>query len=362
MKKIFFISLLFITGFLLSSCNSGLKPARGEEEEIIVIADSSEYEAFRHSLEQVFEKTINTPQPEKLFALRRVPFGDLYKYQSRKNIILIAPVNSGSSVSKYIGTLLDPGAKKKIENGEAAFIIKYDFWAANQIVILMSSRTVEDVEYAVLNHGDKFLYALQKLSDKRLKQYVYNSRYENRPLEAKFINKYGWYLFSQVDYVLAMEKPEDNFIWLRRSPDTSMERWLFIHWIDNATPEYLNKDSIITLRNRMTQKYYRTSDDLYYVEIADSNFKPTEVNFEGRYALYTMGLWRMTDLYMGGPFINYTFYDEKTKRLYMLDGSVYAPRYYKRKIIHQVDVILQSFRTKDQLNKDLLEDLLSELN
>lgn len=362
MKKIFFISLLFITGVLLSSCNSGLKPARGEEEEIIVIADSSEYEAFRHSLEQVFEKTINTPQPEKLFTLRRVPFGDLHKYQSRKNVILIAPINSGSSVSKYIASLLDPEAKRKIENGEASFIIKYDFWAANQIVILMSSRTVEEVEFAVLNHGDKFLYALQKLSDKRLKQYVYNSRYENRPLEAKFINKYGWYLFSQVDYVLALEKPEDNFIWLRRSPDTSMERWLFVHWIDNATPEYLNKDSIIALRNRVTQKYYRTSDDLYYVEIADSNIKPTEVNFEGRYALYTLGLWRMTDRYMGGPFINYTFFDEKTKRLYMLDGSIYAPRYYKRKIIQQVDVILQSFRTKDQISKDILEDLLSELN
>ena len=362
MKKFIFFSLILLSLLTISSCDSNLKPARGDEDEIIVIADSSEYEAFKHSLQQVFEKTINTPQPEKLFNLRRIRFDELNKYQSRKNIIIIAPINSGSSVSKYIATLLDPAAKKKMENGEAAFIIKYNFWADGQIVMLMSAPTVEEVEFAILNHGDKLTYALQKQSDKRLMKYVYNSKYENRPLEGKFLKNYGWYIFSQVDYVLAVERPEDNFIWLRRSPDTAMERWIFVHWIDNASPEYLNKDSIISLRNRLTQKYYRTSDDSYFVEIADSAFTPVEVNFQNSYALFTQGLWRMTDMYMGGPFINYTIYDEKARRIYMLDGSIFAPRYFKRRIIQQVDVILQSFRTKNQLDMQVLEDLLGEVN
>ena len=61
---------------------------------------------------------------------------------------------------------------------------------------------------------------------------------------------------------------------------------------------------------------------------------------------------------MGGPFVNYTFYDEKTHRIYMLDGSVYAPRYYKRNLIQQMDVTLQSFMTADQIKPDRREDLL----
>jgi hypothetical protein len=64
---------------------------------------------------------------------------------------------------------------------------------------------------------------------------------------------------------------------------------------------------------------------------------------------------------MGGPFINYTFFDEKTKRLYMVDGSIYAPKYYKRNLIQQVDVILQSFMTESELTADRKEDLLDSV-
>jgi hypothetical protein len=99
-------------------------------------------------------------------------------------------------------------------------------------------------------------------------------------------------------------------------------------------------------------------DDSSYVEIAEDYLTSSEVNFNGRYAIFTQGLWDLNVKGMGGPFINYTFYDEKTKRLYMLDGSVYAPRFYKRNLIQQMDVTLQSFMTKAELKKDRQEDLL----
>jgi len=75
----------------------------------------------------------------------------------------------------------------------------------------------------------------------------------------------------------------------------------------------------------------------------------------------TQGLWRMKDGSMGGPFINYTFYDEPTKRIYMLDGSVYAPKYYKKKLIQQLDVLLRSFLTKREVDKERYEELMEEL-
>ncbi len=69
----------------------------------------------------------------------------------------------------------------------------------------------------------------------------------------------------------------------------------------------------------------------------------------------------MTDGTMGGPFVNYVFYDEPTKRIYMLDASIYAPKFYKKKIIQQVDVLLQSFLTKREVHPDKIEDLMDEL-
>src|SRR5690606_6513664 len=180
--------------------------------------------------------------------------------------------------------------------------------------------------------------------------------------EGLLLRDHGWVIYVQADYKLAKNDKENNFVWLRRSPGSEMERWIFIHWIDNATPEYLNAASIKSIRNRLTQKFYQTSNDSSYVVIADSFFTTSEVNFNERYALFTQGLWDLNIKGMGGPFVNYTFYDEKNKRLYMLDGSIFAPKYYKRNLIQQIDVILQSFLTKDELTQDRIDDLIDEID
>ena len=176
------------------------------------------------------------------------------------------------------------------------------------------------------------------------------------------MNDYGWIIFVQADFFLSLNKPENNFVWLRRSPGSGMERWIFIHWIENSTPEFLNPDSIAAERDKITKMYYRSSDDKSYVKIADSYITTTEENFNGKYALMSEGLWRMSDKSMGGPFVNYTFYDENTRRIYMLDGSIFAPKYYKKKLIQQVDVMLKSFRTKVELSQEKIEDLMDELD
>jgi hypothetical protein len=154
-----------------------------------------------------------------------------------------------------------------------------------------------------------------------------------------------------------MNKPEEKFVWLRRSPNSDMERWLFVYWIDNATPEYLSEDSIKVIRDRLTKKFYRTADDTSYVVVASDYFIVKEVNLNGRYALFTQGLWELNIKGMGGPFVNYYFYDEKTQRIYMIDGSIFAPKYYKRNLIQQMDVTLQSFRTESELSEERIEDL-----
>ncbi len=202
---------------------------------------------------------------------------------------------------------------------------------------------MQELEFKILKNKDNLLYAYQKISDKRLKESLYAPRYERKAIEGLLLTDYGWVIYVQADFKLAKNDAENNFVWLRRSPGSDMERWIFIHWIDNASPEYLNADSIKAIRNRVTKKYYQTSDDSSYVVMVDSFYTTSEVNFNKRYALYTQGLWDLNIKGMGGPFVNYTFYDEKSKRLYMLDGSIFAPKYYKRNLIQQVDVILQSF-------------------
>uniref|UniRef100_A0A832DJS1 DUF4837 family protein n=1 Tax=Ignavibacterium album TaxID=591197 RepID=A0A832DJS1_9BACT len=360
MKKFFLTTIALILFILLNACESK-KFATGLEDEIYVVADSTEYSEIYDALAQTFEIEINTPLPEKLFTLKRVSPNEINRIQRKKNIIIVAPLNSGSKTSEYINSIVDDSVKKLLSN-EDFYVTKYDLWARNQLVTVISANGMQELEFKILKNKDKLLYAYQKISDERLKESLYSAKYERKEIEGKLLRDFGWIIYVQADFKLAKSVPEDNFVWLRRAPGSDMERWIFVHWIENASPEYLNVDSVKAIRNRITEKYYRTSDDSAYVVIAQDYFVSNEVNFNGKYAIFTQGLWDLNIKGMGGPFINYTFYDEKSKRIYMLDGSVYAPKYFKRNLIQQMDVLLQSFMTKDELSKDRIEDLLDSID
>jgi hypothetical protein len=48
--------------------------------------------------------------------------------------------------------------------------------------------------------------------------------------------------------------------------------------------------------------------------------------------------------FMGGPFINFTFLDEKRNRLISMDGYVYNPNEFKRNFLRQMESIFYTLR------------------
>lgn len=360
-KTLLSLVIIVISIILLYSCGLPKRKAVGKEDEIIVIADSLEYERIETGLAVVFEKIIFTPQPENMFHLKQTSLNELNKYKNQKNIIIVAPLGTGSETSIYIESMLDSNLILQAIKNEFFFVVKKDLWASDQLVMIITSNSFEQLYTNLINNADDLLYRFQKISNERLFRSLYNEKYEKKDIEALFLDRYGWIIYVQADFLLAVDNPENNFVWLRRSPDTEMERWIFVHWIDKGSPEFLHNDSIINRRNKLTEKFYKTSDELSYVETASDYLNFSEVNFLNRYAILTQGLWRTTDKGMGGPFINYTFYDEKQKRIYMLDGSVFAPKYRKKGLIQQMDVTLQSFMTKEELPDDRIKDLMKRL-
>ncbi len=358
MKYSLIIIPLVVIILMIFGCDPSDKPARGFEDEIFVLADSAEYLEFKEVLDSTFEKLIYTPQPEKIFTLKRFNLNEMSKYKRKKNLVFIAPLNSNSETSEFIKAAIDSAIENKLVEDPDFIVYKEDLWARNQIIVILSAPTVDELKAKILRNSDNLLYRFQKISDERLFGSLYQPRYEQQDIEGKFLKDYGWVIYVQADYKLAKNEADDNFVWIRRSPGSDMERWIFVYWVDNATPEYLNEDSIKAIRNRITKKFYRTADNLSYVVIAEDYFTINEVNFNDRYALFTQGLWDLNTKGMGGPFVNYVFYDEDTHRFYMLDGSLYAPKFYKRNLIQQMDVTLQSFRTEKELSDNRREDLL----
>src|ERR1017187_51981 len=101
----FILSIIILLG--LESCEHSYKLAKGAEDEIIVVADTSDFAALKIPLQEIFEKVIYTPQPEKLFNLKRISPNEIETYQNYKNIILLSPLNSSSNTSKFVKALLD---------------------------------------------------------------------------------------------------------------------------------------------------------------------------------------------------------------------------------------------------------------
>ena len=77
-----------------------------------------------------------------------------------------------------------------------------------------------------------------------------------------------------------------------------------------------------------------------------------EINLNGNYAFELRGLWKLSDISAGGPFVSYTTVDEKLGRLYYIEGYVYRPSDDKRDWIREMDTILQTFQTSKGTNSE----------
>ena len=107
MKKILVLITIFSLSYIFNGCDSSNRPATGFEDEIYVVADSMEYEDLKLSLQTAFEVQINTPLPEKLFTLKRINVSEVVKYKRRKNIVIIAPLNSDSKASEFLIAIVE---------------------------------------------------------------------------------------------------------------------------------------------------------------------------------------------------------------------------------------------------------------
>jgi hypothetical protein len=91
-KKITTIITLLLLSIFIISCG-GKPQAVGSEDEIIIIADSTDYLRLEATLYETFSKVIYTPQPENLFELTRRPYEQLPQVKGTKNVLLIGTLD-----------------------------------------------------------------------------------------------------------------------------------------------------------------------------------------------------------------------------------------------------------------------------
>jgi len=186
----FVVIVLVLFLFFMYDYNAK-KTAKGFEDEIIVVADSAEYEAFSQSLKLVFEKEIITPEKEKMFNLKRIDSDELKNKSSAKNIILVAPSNSGSNTSQYIKSIKDTSIQNELKADSEFVAFQYDVWAKNQVVAVISAPTPDELNKNILSNSTNLFQTFQQKSDERLISNLYNPTYEKKDIEGKFLRDYA---------------------------------------------------------------------------------------------------------------------------------------------------------------------------
>jgi hypothetical protein len=323
MQKLF---LILIT-FLVVSCGTTDRPrlpaASGKAGEMLVIMNKIRWEGHSGDLVRgVFASFVPMlPQAEPQFNLYQIePSAFAALFETHRNILFVE---------------FDPS----LERGRIE--AKRDMWSYPQMVINIKVPNEEALEKLLEVNGqlltghyisterERLINAYRRMINHQAKGVV------NEMLDLEITVPEGFFVAKQ----------EDNFVWLRQTGTREeLELGVLITVMPYRNPDTdFSESRIWARRDSITRKHIPGTFAGTYMTTYP-NIPPlfNQITFNGLYAVEARGLWRIKDDYMGGPFVNITFVDERKGRLINVDGFVYAPKFEKRDYLRQVEALMYS--------------------
>lgn len=351
-----------------SGCGGDYRPrAVGKEGEITIVMDSSQWtgpagDAFRSTVTPWME---TLPQPERQFELRHLELTSERTYeriQALKNVVIVAPLSDTTNEAKFLKRRLSPEARKAIEDGQSAVVAKPNLWRRSQRVFFITAATPEALATVIEERGHEVRESVAEATLQRMQREMYEKA-RQYAVEDTLMKRHDFAVHVRHDYQIAVDTTTDStgFVWLRRIlSDTRRE--FFAYYVENARPSQLTPEWIYNTRDSLTQKYLRGNVAGFARIDYRRTLKTTQTDVLGRYGYETRGLWHMikvgdqegefVPVGGGGPFVTYAFYDRPSDRIYLLDGSVFAPEYEKLRFLRQVEVMANTFRTRTEAEGD----------
>ena len=346
-----------LCGLIASGCGEiDYRPsAIGNDSEIVIVTDDQYWQgeigdALRETLSDYVE---TLPAPEREFELRRMNMQTSFEgIQQQKNVVIVAPYTDSSAVGRFLRSRLPEDA---VGAQDGVAVHREDLWRRNQMIVYMTAATPEALAQTIRDNGEDILYLFNRITRKRVTEDIFEKG-RQRNVEEYLMEKHGFAVNVQHDFRIAIDTT--NFVWLRRILSDTW-RSIFVYYIEDANPAVLSPEWIYATRDSLTKQWIQGNAG-GFVKIDRPPRRPLEtdlVNFLDRYGFETRGLWQMVgeredgSLFQfgaGGPFVTYTFYDEPSGRIYMIDGMVFAPGYEKRDFLRHMEAIAYTFRTQVQ--------------
>lgn len=333
-KKILLFSLACSLLLLLIYWSCSWKgSSMGQDDRIIVFADSVDWPYYQESLNSVFGKFIRTPVLEREFIVEWIAYSEFENYQDYKNIFFLGRLNSELPVSENIQNLLNEEVIQGVRDGKYFYIPKKDPWAVNQYVLFLVANSRDDMIQKIIDLGDLYYNDFKNYYYQRMKERMFK-RMEQEDLEKYIAKHFPFTMRVQHDYFIADENLEKGYVWIRRlHPDRS----ILVHWLPHPREFQLTSRWVIDERNKLARKIYHGD------VIVEEETRAFRTKFKEWTAVQLRGTWRNDSLMIGGPFRNTTFVDTELDRIYMLDYYVQAIGERKKPYLDQLHVIIHTF-------------------
>jgi len=355
-------NLLFLTGIylaFLTSCSfsfdeSGvLPPASGETGEVVLVMDP---EKWAGALGEEIRKTFRSPVPgllqdEPLFNLVHVdPYKLTNVLKGAQNLIFVTSLQGNSRGDQVLKNYFTDESLQRIESDSNIYMYtKEDEWAKGQHILHLFQKDNETLISKIASNREKLQNHFIEIDKQRLKQAVYKAKRE-KIMENRLLKEQQFFIRIPYGYEPAISN--DKITWLRQVGQP-IDKNLFITYTDYNSESAFEADNIIKLRNKKWRPYLLGNDTLSYNVVQPlAALDSAVINFQGKYAVTLRGSWKLNNDSMGGPFVSYTFVDEKQARLYYIEGFVYAPGKNKRDLLREMEVILSTFRSATELENE----------
>ncbi|MCP9292771.1 DUF4837 family protein [Gracilimonas sediminicola] len=326
------VALLFV------SCDGDYRPlAEGNTREVVVVMDSTKWESqTAEAIRDVFGKWVLTvPNGEPYYDLQFTQIrsqSHLDRLKSKKNVIFAAPIDEDSNTGRQIRGFLDESVEQRVKEGESFAFPVEDQWYRDQYVLILSSSSDSLLAQKIRNTENSLLSNMLQKELQRWEYFVYEKKEQTQLSDSLWQNR-GFKVRFQHDYIKNIDTL--NFISYRRFLPQN-DRWMWIWYKDNVDDiSFLDDEWIINTRDSLSQEYIKGARDSMYVQTYTNRpeIRPiiTESFQKGRLLAYeTRGTWYMVNGLMGGPFVNFTYYDPDTNRLFMIDYNQFAPSVRKK--------------------------------
>jgi hypothetical protein len=362
MKNLTYVLLFFALATLIFSCDgklrdssSTLPQARGEISEIVLIMDSAKWAGkLGDEIKNIFKSPMpGLPQDEPRFSVRYVsPYKFTSILKNAKNLVFVTSLEDNSSGGRKLKSYFTKESLDRINKDPKLFMYtKKDEFARGQEVLHLFGKTDQELIENLVNNRAKILQHFNSIEKDRLTATIYNKGAEEKGIRELIEKKFSCSIKVPSGYEIAIE--EEDFIWIRQFGQ-DVDKNFFISYKDYTSEEAFENKQVVNFRNAIAKKYlFGDPENPESYVVTEEFIAPihSQVNFANKYAIESRGLWKTNNISMGGPFLSYTFVDEKLNRLYYIEGFVYCPGKNKRDFIKELEAILWTFKTSSEINQ-----------